>query len=187
LATCRILIMGASYGSLLASKIVFGGHSVHLVCLPAADLINAEGFRVRLPGQGPLGPGRDRFAQAAGQGDRRRRGQCQSQGLRPGRACHARAPVPLGRSARPTRRGGDLKSSLYVDHEHAAVALPKADFWTRLRGAQACLYPIRPCGTILIRPVDAVQPRPASDPSAEREGQRAPSYAADQFQGRQVR
>src|SRR5262249_20669717 len=49
-ATYKILIMGASYGSLLASKILFGGHSVHLVCLPAeADLINAEGFRVRLP------------------------------------------------------------------------------------------------------------------------------------------
>jgi hypothetical protein len=49
----KILIMGASYGSLLASKILFGGHSVHLVCLPAeADLINAEGFRVRMPVKG---------------------------------------------------------------------------------------------------------------------------------------
>jgi hypothetical protein len=52
-ATYKILMMGASYGSLLASKILFGGHSVHLVCLPAeADLINAEGFRVRLPVKG---------------------------------------------------------------------------------------------------------------------------------------
>src|SRR5512144_2676969 len=52
-ATYKILIMGASYGSLLASKILYGGHSVHLVCLPAeADLINAEGFRVRLPVKG---------------------------------------------------------------------------------------------------------------------------------------
>jgi len=51
--TYKILLMGASYGSLLASKILFGGHSVHLVCLPAeADLINAEGFRVRLPIRG---------------------------------------------------------------------------------------------------------------------------------------
>jgi hypothetical protein len=56
-ATYRILIMGASYGSLLASKIMFGGHSVHLVCLPAeADLINAEGFRVRLPVKGRKNP-----------------------------------------------------------------------------------------------------------------------------------
>jgi hypothetical protein len=33
----NILILGASYGSLLASKILFGGHSVKLVCLPAAN------------------------------------------------------------------------------------------------------------------------------------------------------
>jgi hypothetical protein len=53
----NILIMGASYGSLLASKILFGGHHVHLVCLPAeADLINAEGFRVRLPVRGRKEP-----------------------------------------------------------------------------------------------------------------------------------
>ena len=53
MATYKILIMGASYGSLLASKLLFGGHSVKLVCLPAeADLINAEGFRVRLPVKG---------------------------------------------------------------------------------------------------------------------------------------
>ena len=55
-ANYNILIMGASYGSLLASKILFGGHSVHLVCLPAeAELINAEGFRVRLPMKGGNG------------------------------------------------------------------------------------------------------------------------------------
>jgi hypothetical protein len=53
----NILLMGASYGSLLASKILFGGHTVHLVCLPGeADLINAEGFRVRLPVPGRKDP-----------------------------------------------------------------------------------------------------------------------------------
>ena len=57
MATYKILIMGASYGSLLASKLLFGGHSVKLVCLPAeADLINAEGFRVRLPVKGRKDP-----------------------------------------------------------------------------------------------------------------------------------
>ena len=56
-ATYNILIMGASYGSLLASKLLFGGHKVKLVCLPAeADLINAEGFRVRLPVKGRKDP-----------------------------------------------------------------------------------------------------------------------------------
>src|SRR3990172_3393359 len=56
-ATYKILLMGASYGSLLASKMLFGGHSIHLVCLPAeADLINAEGFKVRLPVRGRQEP-----------------------------------------------------------------------------------------------------------------------------------
>src|SRR5437762_3653353 len=51
------MIMGASYGSLLASKVLFGGHSVHLICLPAeADLINGEGFRVRMPIRGRKDP-----------------------------------------------------------------------------------------------------------------------------------
>lgn len=51
------MIMGASYGSLLASKVLFGGHTVHLICLPAeADLINAEGFRVRMPIRGRKEP-----------------------------------------------------------------------------------------------------------------------------------
>ncbi len=55
--TYKILLMGASYGSLLASKLLFGGHSIHLVCLPAeADLINAEGFKVRLPVRGRSEP-----------------------------------------------------------------------------------------------------------------------------------
>jgi hypothetical protein len=56
-ATYNILIMGASYGSLLASKLLFGGHKVKLVCLPAeAELINAEGFRVRMPIRGRKDP-----------------------------------------------------------------------------------------------------------------------------------
>ncbi|MPZ35648.1 MAG: hypothetical protein GEV13_32580 [Rhodospirillales bacterium] len=53
----KILLLGASYGSLLASKMLFGGHSIHLVCLPAeADLINQEGFKVRLPVRGRRDP-----------------------------------------------------------------------------------------------------------------------------------
>jgi len=51
--TYNILIMGASYGSLLATKLLLAGHSVKLVCLPAeAELINKEGTRVRMPVKG---------------------------------------------------------------------------------------------------------------------------------------
>src|SRR6201991_3168129 len=53
----NILLLGASYGSLLASKLLFGGHNIHLICLPAeADLINTEGFEVRLPVRGRKDP-----------------------------------------------------------------------------------------------------------------------------------
>ena len=49
----NILIMGASYGSLLGAKLVLAGHHVTLVCLPAeVELFNAEGARVRLPVKG---------------------------------------------------------------------------------------------------------------------------------------
>ena len=52
----KILLLGASYGSLLASKLLMAGHSVRLVCLPAeADLMNKEGFRVRMPVKGRTG------------------------------------------------------------------------------------------------------------------------------------
>jgi hypothetical protein len=52
----KVLILGASYGSLLGSKLALAGHSVKLVCLPEeARLINQEGARVRLPVRGVEG------------------------------------------------------------------------------------------------------------------------------------
>ncbi len=54
--TYNILIMGASYGSLLGTKLIAAGHNVKLICLPAeADLINAEGARIRMPVRGREG------------------------------------------------------------------------------------------------------------------------------------
>lgn len=53
----RILILGASYGSLLAAKLLLAGHDATLVCLPEeVALINQEGFRVRMPVKGRAGP-----------------------------------------------------------------------------------------------------------------------------------
>jgi hypothetical protein len=52
----NILILGASYGSLLATKLLLAGHTVKLVCLPAeADAINTGGTRVRMPVKGREG------------------------------------------------------------------------------------------------------------------------------------
>lgn len=48
-----ILILGASYGSLLATRLAMAGHRVCLVCTSStADLINREGTRVRFPVKG---------------------------------------------------------------------------------------------------------------------------------------
>jgi len=52
----NILILGASYGSLLGSKLLMAGHSVSLVCRrETAELINREGTRVRMPVKGREG------------------------------------------------------------------------------------------------------------------------------------
>jgi len=52
----QILILGASYGSLLGTKLALGGHDVKLVCLPAeAEAINSLGVRVRMPIKGREG------------------------------------------------------------------------------------------------------------------------------------
>jgi len=53
----RILVLGASYGSLFATKLLMAGHRVTLVCTAAtAGLINREGTRVRFPLKGRDAP-----------------------------------------------------------------------------------------------------------------------------------
>jgi hypothetical protein len=55
--TKKILILGASYGSLFATKLLMAGHNATLVCTrPTADLINREGTRVRFPVKGRAQP-----------------------------------------------------------------------------------------------------------------------------------
>ncbi len=45
----NILILGASYGSLLGTKLLMAGHNVTLVCRKnTAELINREGTEVRI-------------------------------------------------------------------------------------------------------------------------------------------
>ncbi|HWA39530.1 MAG TPA: hypothetical protein VG873_16870 [Burkholderiales bacterium] len=49
----NVLILGASYGSLLATKLLMAGHNVTLVCTRStAALINREGTAVRFPVKG---------------------------------------------------------------------------------------------------------------------------------------
>jgi hypothetical protein len=49
----NVLILGASYGSLLCTRLLMAGHRVTLVCTrPTAELINREGTLVRFPIKG---------------------------------------------------------------------------------------------------------------------------------------
>lgn len=53
----KVLILGASYGSLLGTKLLMAGHHVSLVCTQAtAELINREGTRVRFPVRDRVSP-----------------------------------------------------------------------------------------------------------------------------------
>src|SRR5688572_12310939 len=49
----KILVLGASYGSLLGMKLALAGHDTTLVCLPQeAQLVNSDGAIVRIPVKG---------------------------------------------------------------------------------------------------------------------------------------
>ena len=53
----NILMMGASYGSLLAIKLLFGGHKITMVCLPnEVEAFNSDGAHVRMPVRGRTTP-----------------------------------------------------------------------------------------------------------------------------------
>ena len=57
MATYNVLTLGASYGSLLATKLLFGGHKITMVCLPAeVEAFNNDGARVRMPIRGRKDP-----------------------------------------------------------------------------------------------------------------------------------
>ncbi len=188
-ALARILVLGAAYGSLLASKMLFGGHKIHHVCLPAeADLINAEGFKVTLPVRG-----------------RARAGAARSR-----KNCRARSPPAAPpASIRPTTISsalamqepqyrspgvrelldavGDVQGAVHVDHEHAAAAYMRAHPGLDYEALEAGLYRPDGVGQFRSRPIDVVQPGSAGHPPAGRQGERAAGHAADQLQSRQVR
>jgi len=55
-AKFKVLILGASYGSLLATKMALAGHSATMVCLPLeVEAFNKDGARVRMPVKGREG------------------------------------------------------------------------------------------------------------------------------------
>ncbi len=180
----KIMIMGASYGSLLASKVLFGGHSVHLICLPAeADLINSEGFRVRMPIRGRKDPIEINSRKLPGKVS-----AGGTAGVNPGDYDLVGLAMQEPQYRSPGVRelagcGGEVQGALHVDHEHAAAALCEAHRRPQLRSAEARLYRSHRVGQLRSRDAHAVQPRSAGDPPAGGEGERAAGHAADQLQG----
>ena len=66
----RILILGASYGSLFGTKLLMAVHDVTLVCRRAtAELINTRGTEVDLPLRGETAPRRIRSIDLSGRLD----------------------------------------------------------------------------------------------------------------------
>ncbi len=63
----NVLMLGASYGSLFATKLALSGHDVTMVCLPEEEqLINREGTLIRLPVRGLDNPVEIRSTTLAG-------------------------------------------------------------------------------------------------------------------------
>jgi hypothetical protein len=70
----RILILGASYGSLFSTKLLMAVHDVTLVCRRAtAELINTRGTEVDLPFRGETAPRRIRSIDLSGRLDAKTR------------------------------------------------------------------------------------------------------------------
>ena len=108
MTTYNVLIMGASYGSLLATKLLFGGHKITMVCLPAeVEAFNNDGARVRLPIRGRKEPIELNSRKLPGKLSAAGPGDGQPEGLRSRRLGDAGAAIPLPRGSRIARRGGD--------------------------------------------------------------------------------
>src|SRR6516162_8145494 len=173
--------MGASYGSLLAIKLLFAGNRIKLVCLPAeAEAINKEGARVRLPVKG-----RKELIEID---SRNLPGTLSADG--PGAVNPADYDLVALAMQEPQYRSPGVREllsaiarSLHVDHEHAAAALSQAHPRPRHRRTALLLHRCHRLGGVRSQADDAVQPGPAGVPPAGRKDQRAAGHAADQFQG----
>ncbi len=184
----NVLIMGASYGSLLATKLLLAGHTAKLVCLPAeADLINSEGTRVRMPVRG-----RDGLVEID---SRKLPGKLSAGG--PAEADPSEYDLVALAMQEPQYRSTGVRELL------ASVArsgvpcmsimnMPPLPYLERIPGrvgrcVQELLHRCERLGRFRPRHDDAVQPGRAGVSPARRKGQRAAGEPADQLQGGPLR
>ena len=135
----NVLILGASYGSLLATKILAAGHNATLVCLPAeVDAFNTAGARVRMPVKGKEGLVEVHSGKPPG--------KLSVEG--PSTAKPAEYDLvalamqepqyhqPACASLHGCYRQGE--STVHVHHEHAAASVPGADSGISVKELRSC-------------------------------------------------
>src|SRR3954454_10781032 len=145
----NILILGASYGSLLATKLLMAGHNVTLVCRKkTAELINRDGTeRSHQAARGADAPG-DLFARSAWHPGRDNARGRRPYPLRSGWSRHAGTPIhqPYNPGSDDQNRRGEV--ALPFDHEHAAPALSQTDSGAVRNGTGGGLYECSSMGTV---------------------------------------
>ena len=97
----NILILGASYGSLLGTKLLMAGHNVTLVCRnKTAELINRDGTEVRIKLRDEAVHRAIFSRDLPGKLDATDAAECRPLALRPGRRSRCRSRnTPTTRSA----------------------------------------------------------------------------------------
>ncbi len=184
----NILILGASYGSLLGTKLLMAGHNVTLVCRnKTAELINRDGTEVRIKLRDEAMHRAIFSRDLPGKLDAVTPGNVDVSRYDHGRPCHAGTAIrqPYGPGSDGQNRRGEAAVS--VDHEHAALALSQADPGTGGDGSRGGLHQCPGMGTVQAGTGDAVLARSAGVPSAGRSGECASCRPADQLQGRDLR
>ncbi len=149
MATHKVLIMGASYGSLLASKLLFAGHEVTLICLPAeVEAINSDGIRVRMPIRGRSAPVEIHSQKLPGKVT-----AAGPAGIDPSRydlvALAMQEPQYRSPGVRELLDAvAKSQQALHVDHEHAAAAVSEAHPRPEHRCPARTASPMPACGRI---------------------------------------
>ena len=184
----NVLMMGASYGSLLATKLLFGGHKITLVCLPAEiEAFNNDGARVRMPIRGRKEP--------IELDSRKLPGSLRAAG--PGDVDPADYDLVVLAMQEPQYRSPGVRELLDAVAKKrvpcmSIMNMPPLPYLKRIPGlatdrAEALLYRCRRLGQFRAGASDPVQPGPAGDPAARRKDQCAAGDPADQLQGGALR
>ena len=167
--TQRILILGASYGSLFGTKCLMAGHDVTLVCRTRDRRPHQQpGHRSPHQAEGRGRPSRHPLRRPARPPRRPDAGKCRSVRLRPGRAGDAGAAISASRhadAALPHRAGA---AALPVADEHAASALSETHRGDRRRRRRRSLCQDRRLESLRPASGHAVLARPASRAAARR-------------------